>query len=295
MILEEHIGSYGTLDPNVYVSGVSDLNEYVPFYTNRTHGICKYITNDVYLYNKPERKNNSWSTKTYPDFLRHIKQSLYLRRFKYVLEGVEEILYFMQGYIADKEDNILLLLTVKNDFSFNRKDNILDKESFRLYISTKFLKNPIYKNFYKKLQKEYIDRFLEEDIEVIYTTSDKIHNSVFKDGFEINYNSLTELTELLHTEPIEILNFNENDGYIPPIPQAYREAVDHYINLRETVESLGYASIGISPEINEVHELPPEVSRMSEIIAEMTRSPFYTDPVDNTETVNEPESEDLPF
>ena len=215
MILKEHRGSYGMFDPNVYVSGVSDLNEYVPFYVNSTNGALNYVTNDVYLYNKPEKKD-TWSIKTYPDFLKYVKQSLSLRKFKYVLEGVEELLYFMQGYIADKEDNILLLLTVKNDFMFNSMDNTLNKDSFRLYISTKFLKNPIYKNFYKKLQKEYIDKFLEEDIEVIYTTSEKIHNSVFKDGFEINYNSLTELTELLHTEPAEILNFNEEDGYISP-------------------------------------------------------------------------------
>ena len=280
MILEEHIGSYGTLDPNVYVSGVSDLNEYVPFYTNRTYGVYEYVTNGVYLYNKPERKNNSWSTSTYPQFLNYLKQSLSLRRFKYVLEGVEELLYFMQGYIVDKEDNILLLLTIKNDFSFNRMDNILDKESFRLYISTKFLKNPIYKNFYKKLQKEYIDRFLEEDIEVIYTTSEKIHNSVFKDGFEINYNSLTELTELLHTEPIEILNFNENDEYVPTPTERYISGVDPYI-----------------PEVNEVRMLPRDRPTIDEIISEMDRERplYYVDPVDDIETVNEPESEDLPF
>ena len=274
MILEEHRGSYGMFEPNVYVSGVSDLNKYVPFYVNSTNDGLNYVTNDVYLYNKPEKKD-TWSIKTYPDFLKYVKQSLSLRKFKYVLEGVEELLYFMQGYIADKEDNILLLLTVKNNFMFNSVDITLDKDSFRLYISTKFIKNPIYKNFYKKLQKEYIDRFLEEDIEVVYTTSEKIHNSVFKDGFEINYNSLTELTELLHTEPAEILNFNEEDGYIPPPTERYSLDIDPYI-----------------PEVNEVRMLPLDTSTIDEIIAEMDSTLFYVDPV---QSVNEQEQEDLPF
>lgn len=293
MILEEHYGSYGTFDPDKNIIAVSDINDYVPFYVGDSYEL---VTNDVYLYNKPERNVNGRSVKTYPSLLSYLKQSISMRVFKYTLDGVENKLYFMQGYIVDESNNILLILTCKDKSAADKhRYTQEDKELFRLYVSTEFLKNPIYKNFYKKIYKDYIDKFLEEDIEVVYTTSDKIHNSVFKDGFEINYNSLTELTELLHTEPAEILNFNEDSGYIPPIPQDYRGYVDHYINLRETVESLGYASVGISPEINEVRELPPEVSRMGEIIAEMTRSPFYTDPVDNTETVNEPESEDLPF
>ena len=67
MILEEHRESYGMFEPNVYVSGVSDLNEYVPFYVNNANGALNYITNDVYLYNKPEKKD-TWSIKKYPEF-----------------------------------------------------------------------------------------------------------------------------------------------------------------------------------------------------------------------------------
>lgn len=212
-----------------YKLATTDLTEYFPVYitfernriasynygydNNQLHNkLAELIINDVYLYRKPERLSLQPGLTTYHNY-NYLFEALKVNNgtIKYLFSHNEEPYYLnvMRGYIADNNDNILLLLTTKEYHIFDNtpKEN-LKKDVLRLYVSTELMKNEIYKNIYKKIEKEYINEFYDQDIEVVFTTSEKIENNIFRNNFTVKFDSIMQLSEILLTEPENILNYN---------------------------------------------------------------------------------------
>ena len=223
------------------ILATTNLNIYFPVYTtyereryqnhvytnNRGHEpenkLADIISNDVYLYRKPERLSLISSSSiydTYTYLFSTLEKNVGNIKYMFTYNDVQHYLNIRLGYIADTQDNILLLLTT-NDFFIFDKDKKLKKNCLRLYISTEFVKNEIYKNFYKRLEKDYISKFYEEDIEVVFTTSQKIEEKTFKHNFNLEFNNLTELETLLAEEPNNIMAWEEEEGTDIRVPYNY--------------------------------------------------------------------------
>lgn len=226
MILTNNI--YGNFKGNDFIIGSTNSNEYFPVYItfeekrnsnyyyyeddfeNRlSELVLSNDTNNVYLYRKPERvklhHNNLYDD--YSSLFKSLERDTALGKYMFTYHDVQYHIGVMKGYLVDVNDNILMMLTT-NKYDIFDGDN-LKKEHLKLYVSTELIRNEIYTNFYKRLYKDYITLFYNEDIDVIFTTSSKIEEAVFKNDFRIEYDNLTQLNEILNILPYEIINHQE--------------------------------------------------------------------------------------
>jgi len=212
--------SFGNFIFNPLVIGTSDKSEYYPVYTilknsysSRAGG--KYlplegISSNVFLFYKPRNYAELWEgSHRYDDLFGGLALSMKPKVFKFTFNDISHSLHFNKGYIADKDDNILLVLCTNSLEVFN-EDNELITENLRLYISTRFIKNEIYKNIYKRIDRDYIHYCYDKGIEVVFTTSEKIEQQVFNNNFKVEFENLTELNEHLNSGVGNNLFFEED-------------------------------------------------------------------------------------
>lgn len=201
MIINQY--NWGKFEGNPFVIGTTDLNEYFPVYTigydNNYNSILETVIQDVALYQKPQNKSISRTGFTrYDDLFNVLKEYVEPKVYSFTVNDETHYLTCLKGYIADKDDNILLLLGTKDIDIYDPYD-VLKVEKLKLFVSTELIKNPIYKNLFKKLSTEYIDYCYQNDIEVVYTTSNNIQSRTFKNNFNLNINNLEELNALLNS------------------------------------------------------------------------------------------------
>lgn len=196
-----------------------------------------HIKDDIFMYHKPENYVKKFpSTRYLTTFQQLITQLTSYSghsKFRFTVAGEEKYLNVFGGYLSDDEDNILLLLTVKKEnfmltnlgnrvclsksnIFVDRLDNPsapneLKVDKFRLYISSELISNPTYKNFYKRLDKEFIQPNLQKGVEVLITTSQKIENSVYSNNFKIEGETIEEINNTLKEKPLELLLISEKD------------------------------------------------------------------------------------
>lgn len=196
-----------------------------------------HIKDDIFMYHKPENYVKKFpSTRYLTTFQQLITQLTSYSghsKFRFTVAGEEKYLNVFGGYLSDDEDNILLLLTVKKEnfmltnlgnrvclsksnIFVDRPDNPsapneLKVDKFRLYISSELISNPTYKNFYKRLDKEFIQPNLQKGVEVLITTSQKIENSIYSNNFKIEGETIEEINNSLKEKPLELLLMSEKD------------------------------------------------------------------------------------
>lgn len=220
---------YGKFRGNPLIIGTTNKNEYFPVYsTNFYHQqmldhygydyndepICENIIDNIYLYKKPvdSAKNHNAGITKYADLLHCLYTSTSADTFSFTVNDVVYFLTCSRGYIADENGNILLLLATKSQDIFVY-DEELHTNNLKLFVSNRFVKEPQYKNVFKKIDTEYINFCYQNDIDVMFTTSEKITSSVYKNDFEVPFNSLTELHEHLNGDVME------NYFYEPPVTE----------------------------------------------------------------------------
>ena len=201
MIVNQY--NWGTFKGNPFVIGTTDLNEYFPVYTigsdNNYRNMLTHIVSDVYSYQKPENMSFTKNGfQRYDDLFNVLKEYVQPEVYQITVDSEHHFLTCMKGYLADKDDNILLLLVTNDTDIYQPYDN-LKSEHLKLFISTELINNPLYKNLYKKLSTEYIDYCHKHDIEVVYTTSFNIHKRVYGNNFKVNINNLEELNSILNS------------------------------------------------------------------------------------------------
>ncbi len=233
MILRNY--NYGNFEGNPFVIGTTDKNEFFPIYTvfedsrryeysDNVNFLSEVLYENVYLYRKPISKSSLGysSYSKYADLFNALQVSGKPERFGFEVNGTAHFLTITRGYIADEFDNILLILTTKSFEVFDENNDTLKSENLRLYVSTDLVNNEIYKNIFKKIDTEYIDYCYKNNIDVIFTTSDKIHNHTFKNDFKVEFNNLTELQEHLNSGIGNNLFFDESI-YHRPQEEVYKE------------------------------------------------------------------------
>lgn len=231
----------GTSDVNDAIPAYAFLGE---FYSNcQGHNAIKdsfsvpavHIKDDVFMYHKPDNYVKKFPITSYlTNFQQLISQLTSYSghsKFKFTIAGEEKYLNAFGGYLSDDEDNILFLLTVKKenfllasfggDVHLSKSNIFVDRpdnpsvptelkiDKFRLYISLELISNPTYKNFYKRLNKEFIQPNLEKGMEVLITTSQKIENSTYSNNFKIGGETIEEINNDLKERPLELLLMSE--------------------------------------------------------------------------------------
>ena len=156
MIIRNHI--YGEFKANPFVIGTTNRNEYFPVYaifedqTNneRENVLSENLIDDIFLYKKPL---NLCYTKTgigrYGDLFSVLSDSGKIRLYVFTHNEIPYYLNCVKGYIADKDDNILLILTT-NSFDIFETDDKLKTDCLKLFVSNELITNEIYKNLFKK-------------------------------------------------------------------------------------------------------------------------------------------------
>lgn len=203
---------HGSFTGNPFIIGTTDKNEYYPAYaasddllssgyTRRrsSERLSELVLNDILLYKKPVNAaiNKYGGITKYADLFYCLQYSISSDVFEFTVNDVKYYLTCSKGYIADADDNILLLLCTNNEDLFDNRGNLQSK-NLKLFVSNKLINNSIYKNIFKKIDSEYIHFCYENDIDVVFTTSEKIQNSVFSNNFKVDYNNLTELNDHLN-------------------------------------------------------------------------------------------------
>ena len=228
-------GGFGKFEGNPLVIGVTSANEYYPIYTlNNDPGYInnpgytnnrEELINGIYIYQKPVNRIGTkryGAFSNYSDLFRCLQHGFKESRFNFKYADENHLLNCMKGYLADDEDNILMVLATRSDNIYLREHDLfsseLNVEEIRLYVSTRLLMEEKYKNVYKKLEKDYIRSCYDHHIEVMFTTSEKIEEMVFSNHFHVDFDSITELNDHLNSDVAEELLF-----FDIPVPEHEEE------------------------------------------------------------------------
>lgn len=200
------------MSSNLFIIGTSDRNEYYPVYAI-SDGLHEKIISNVFLFHKPKNAIEMYGSyggnKRYNTLFDALRNSIRARVFNFTFNDMDYSLHINKGYIADKHDNILLLLSTKSFRIFDEEEELI-AENLRLYVSTELINNGIYKNIYKKIEKEYIQYCYKKNIDVVFTTSEKIEQQVFSNNLKKDFKSITELHEYLNNEVENIFFFDDS-------------------------------------------------------------------------------------
>lgn len=205
MIIKNHI--YGEFKANPFIIGTTNKNNYFPIYAvfeeaamnEPDNMLSEHVIDNIFLYKKPY---NECYKKTgigrYNDLFSVLSDSGKIRVYVFTFNEVPYYLNCLKGYIADKDDNILLILTTNSFNIFDRNDK-LNTECLKLFVSNELITNELYKNLFKKINSEYIQYCYENDIEVVFTNSLKIQKEVYSNDFDVSFNTLEELNNHLNS------------------------------------------------------------------------------------------------
>jgi hypothetical protein len=105
-----------------------------------------------------------------------------------------------RGYIADENDNILLLLATDSfenliENSGVRRRRVINHSHLKLFLSSEIFTAEKYSELWEILKDRYIPYCYHNKVPVEITTSERIEKDCYNTGFNVDFNSVTELNE----------------------------------------------------------------------------------------------------
>jgi hypothetical protein len=207
---------------NEFKIGSSATSYFIPIINCHREGSRhqRIYEGDFIIYNRPALNKNSPKKFNLRDFLGMINESVGLYPFNLGVGEEKIIIHVAKGYIVNEKDELLMVLTTKPDrlslHYQSRYSNVsIPKENAKhltLLISTELLTNPVYSNFYKKLEKEYILDAYKAEIPVVFTTTSKIEKLTYSNEFELKFNTVDELQNHLRDNVGNIM-FKSNEQF----------------------------------------------------------------------------------
>lgn len=158
---------------------------------------------------RPISRNTLFTSRRYEDFNRQLKEGALLLHFVFNVSEGSQSLIVSRGHIETLENKTLLSMSIHRDsvnkfFSEGGSDN-LEPKDLKLYVNTELKTNAIYRNVYKQIKKEYIDRVQSIGIDIVYT--EDIDKYLYKPGYVMpTFSSTTARREYL--KEISELLFN---------------------------------------------------------------------------------------
>lgn len=213
---------------NEFKIGSSITSYFIPVISYWDTGYIKDEEDDFILYHKPLLEIDYIPKKfNIREFLDVINNYGGLRAFNLSLGEEKNTIYVGKGYVVNEKDEILMILANKPKSKLflqqGYSKSTIPKENAKnltLLVSTELVTNPIYANFYKKLEKEYILDAYKVNIPVVFTTSAKIENLTYSNEFEMKFNNIDELQNhlinnvgsIMFKSPEQFKTFNPGIG-----------------------------------------------------------------------------------
>lgn len=332
--------SRGEFIPDYFFIGSNTKNKYVPIYALSEIGhflshchasedgeIISFLHFDSenFIYYKPAKTDFVVSDiGTYDNLFSALTSNLTPGTFNFKFDDNEHEIIALKGYIQDVYGNPLLVLSscTKEVFLEPLHEDIPDYNKLKLFVSTEFITNPIYKNVYRKLYNNYIEEAITKTVRVEYCSSEEIIEELYKNDLSIDFNSITELKAHLNSgignmlfEDIEEYAEHQRRGWILTNP-VDSQGIEEIIEFEEEQVPLewtprGNAGQGIFHQINNLPRMTPRdtvemfrehvINSRTSFIDSVSNVEYIAsiDPVTNTPTLNtrtvSEDDVDIPF
>lgn len=186
--------------------GTTLSNRYIPLFVFED---LNSIVGQEYMYNHILPRSCKTTSKhkyTDVDFLNIMNGSDYAHGF-YHGTGENRVEFVVgNGVIFDIEGNILLSLVVdysaypsirsvprQRKYVLNRPITEIDYSNYHLFISNEFARNKEYAAIYKKIEKCYINYAYEINLNVMFTSIERIEKLCFSNDFVMRFNTIGQL------------------------------------------------------------------------------------------------------
>lgn len=279
-----------------YTIGLTNVSFYYPIYLFFDGEFSAHLTEEVegvedtYVFYK--LKHYADISFTYANVLRLLKSSGILRTMKMIKDGERINFKVAKGAIFDEHDNIKMLLCKKN-IKMLADSSKCPKEDLILFISHDFMTLEKYRLLYKRVEKEYISYFYENGIDIQIKTSEKIEKEVFKTGFELKGDTLSEMRNTLDnfilSEREESLLSEEEESPLVPgvglweqIQQAPTLEYRPPSYTREHFSELLRQNEGVWERANSVRAFNVEEGRTMDTPRDSFRFPTFSDVIGPT-------------
>lgn len=184
----------------------SDCNNYMPFYVLSNHVLLDVNGNFIVEYKKPHVRSHLYMSRRYNDFF-SVQKGIYQQGLTFKLQGIDHTVFGGNNVIYDR-NQVLVCLGIRTqtvlDKSYEELASVINPEDYVLVVNNNLFTELHYRNFSKKVKKEYIDNFAQLSVDIVYTNN--IDNWFFKNNFKKpNFTKATDMVNHLHVEVPRIL------------------------------------------------------------------------------------------
>lgn len=204
------------INKNIYGNYENNYNHLITIKNNAYYPINIFnnilLFDDTFFYCKP-KQTLKYTYSRYDTLLENLNYNNTNNFFKFKFENENYFVNIMKGFIEDDFGNVLLVLCT-NDNNILKNDSneeIISNDSLRLYISHEFSKDILYKNVYKKIFKEYITLFINDNIDIVYMSVDKLNKKLYYYNYNTTFDSITEMDNYLTFKIPELYFLNEEE------------------------------------------------------------------------------------
>ena len=164
-----------------------------PFYILCSTHLVSPIGNG-FLYEKLSVERIDNVIGRYDNLFSTLDNRLSMDRFEFKVSDEVYHLYVAKHFIMDKTGNIMFCMAF-DDLSLmaSSQNQFTDYRPFKLFVSTKFITEDIYKNIWKKIDKDYVSDCYFKGIRVEFTTSKLISESLFKSPVNLNFSNVSDM------------------------------------------------------------------------------------------------------
>ena len=181
------------------VTGSSDCNSYIPFFSLFAHELLTFEEGEVTVveYSLP-----TGYIRQYTELKLLLLNADAPKRYLYRISGVESHLDLHRGLLY--RDNIIYMcLALESDYVLNTPMEEIkakpDTTRFTLFINNEFEDVPEFRNVLKNLQTNYIGPLKQEGVDVVYTS--RIMDWVFKNNYiQPKFRNVAEMLKHLKEE-----------------------------------------------------------------------------------------------
>lgn len=144
--------------------------------------------------------------------------------FSFRVGGEGEEVVATKGFLMSPEGDVLMSLSLRstedniNKYAIQSPLTLADSEDLVLLLSHDFTNSEKYKNLYRRLHKEYIVEVIEESIDILHTTSQRIEKLLFSNDLKIipeDHNMFTQAISNLSINNIRLF-LNNDYSYLNP-------------------------------------------------------------------------------
>lgn len=200
-----HSSHYREMDYRTDLMGTSDCNKFVPFYSLFAHNMLVFEDIPdlrVLEYNIPASTSRWGVSRQYANMFQHLKNATVPRIYSFRLAGIDHSINMHRG-ILYKDNTIYVCLGIDTEYVLNTPISQIqenpDNTKFSLFINNEFESVGILKNIRKKVNNEYVSKFKENNVDIIYTS--RIENWLFNNNFhEPSFSTVTGLMQHLQEE-----------------------------------------------------------------------------------------------